>query len=137
MSTNNFSRDFRRDIEQIAKEASATVAYERSGGDHIRVWLHRNGSRRLVITSSTSANFFREQNILGDVRRELRKLGYVPPTRAKHTERERPWRNRPQRQRQRIERVTPAPGRRLRKKYGSEINAMTATLRTVWKGQPS
>ncbi len=77
--SNSLSRDFRRDIERIAAEASATVAYEYSGGGHIKIWLLRNGERRFVITSSTSVNWFREQNILGDVKRELRRLGYEKP----------------------------------------------------------
>lgn len=79
MSTNSLSRDFRRDLERIAAEASATITYECSGGGHTKIWLTRNGERRFVITSSTSVNRFREQNILGDVRRELRKLGYEKP----------------------------------------------------------
>jgi hypothetical protein len=119
-------RELRLDIERIAEEAGATVAYEMPNS-HVRVVLTYQGRSRFVVTSGTSANWYRHDNVLGDVRRALRDLGYVKPKAAtlpKHKQ----WRNSPQ---QSTERRVPPSGPRYRPRYRSEVNAMTVSLRAL------
>ncbi len=138
VARHNVPRELQRDIERIAREAGAAVAFEKAANAHNRATITYQGRSRFVVISSTprgAPNAFRRA-VLCDVRRTLRELGYIEPVKdPASAPGDKPWRNRPPRPTERRS-ITPS-GPRYRPRYGSEISAMTVPLRTIWKGLPS
>lgn len=123
-------RELRLDIERIAAEGGATAAYEMTGNfSHIRVTITYQGRSRFFVVSGTSANWYKHENVLGDMRRTLRELGYIKPkAMPSSAPKDKPWRNRPP---QRTERRTTSNGPRYRPRWRHEPNAMTVKLREL------
>ena len=123
------NREIRRAIERVAEEAGALVSFALTGNlSHQKVTLTLNGRSRFTTISGTPSAAGAHRQIIADVWRTLRDLGYVKPPKVKKVEK--PWRP------QVVARGEPysAPAPRYRPRYRDEINGMTAPLRQLLPG---
>lgn len=120
-------RELRRAIERVANEAGATASFRYTGNQsHQKVTLTYQGRSRFVIISGTPSKTYAIDEMLADVRRTLRDLGYVEPPKVKKADK-------PSRIRPPVLGVPREvkPGPRYRPRYRNEVNAMTVPLREL------
>lgn len=121
-------RKERHAIAGVANEAGATASFQVTGNKHIKVTLTYQGRSQFVVISGTPGKTYAINEMIADVRRTLRELGYVEPVKAPKAK-ERTYRRRqtPPVQRKPGE-ARPLP--RYRHRW-NERNAMVPVLREL------